>query len=110
VAGKRAVVGASTMEGASGRLGKRRALTGGSAGRERELANGRSALTGVVRRATRENGRGHGRIGADRSAPLDSERERERRKRAWTWAGADRHGPHVQGSMRAGLGQLVKVA
>jgi hypothetical protein len=50
--------------------------------RERELANGRSALIGGVYQAARENGRGSGRIGADRSAPLAaSERERERKGR-----------------------------
>jgi hypothetical protein len=77
--GKCAVVGASTTEGVGGRLGKRRGLMGGVRGqRERELANGRSALAGRVRRTAGENGRGSGRIGADRSAPLGSEREREK--------------------------------
>jgi hypothetical protein len=48
----------------------------GSAGRERELANERSALTGGVHQSAGENR--HARIGADRSAPLEvSKRERE---------------------------------
>jgi hypothetical protein len=37
---------------------------------ERQLANWRSALTGGVHWAAGENGRGHGWIGSDRSAPL----------------------------------------
>ena len=45
---------------------------------ERELANGRLALTREIHWAAGENGRGHGRIDADRLAPLGSERERER--------------------------------
>ena len=77
-------------------------------GKERELANGRSALTGEVHRAAGENGRGRGRIDADRSTPLGSERarERERKKRAWARASADRRGPPVRGGRRAGLGLL----
>jgi hypothetical protein len=77
VAEKHTVVGTSTTEGASERLGKRRGLTGGVRG-QRELVNARSALIGAVHRATRVNRRG--RIGADRSAPLTA-REREKRER-----------------------------
>jgi hypothetical protein len=74
----------------------------GSAGRERELVNERSALTGGVHQAAGENR--HARIGADRSAPLEVSK-REREKRAWARAGADRRGPPVKGGGRAGLGR-----
>jgi hypothetical protein len=74
----------------------------GSADRERELANRRSALIGEVHLAARENWSGRGQISADRLAPLVNERERERR--AWARAGADRRGPPVRGGgARAGL-------
>jgi hypothetical protein len=70
---------------------------------KRELANGRSALTGGVHRAAGENGAG---ADADGLAPTGRphwQRARERRKRAWARAGADRRGPPVRGSGRAGL-------
>jgi hypothetical protein len=63
---------------------------------ERELANGRLALTREIHWAAGENGRGHGRIDADRLAPLGSERER-----AGAWAGADSRGLPVRGGGRA---------
>jgi hypothetical protein len=79
VAGKRAVVGASTMESADGRLGKRRvADRRGPQTSEGERANGRLALTGRSHRATSESGRVRGRVGTDRSVPPGSGRERER--------------------------------
>jgi hypothetical protein len=72
---------------------------------ERELANRRSALTGGVLRAAGENGRGRGRIGADRSAPLAaSEREREGRERGRGLA--LKGGVRLSGAAGAGLGLM----
>jgi hypothetical protein len=65
---------------------------------ERELANGRSALTEGVHQAVRENGRVREGIDADRSAPSGSERKREER----VWAGADGRGPPASERGRVG--------
>jgi hypothetical protein len=58
---------------------------------ERELANGRLALTEGVHRTVRENENLHEGISADRSAPSGNEREREERRgesEGWRrWAG-----------------------
>jgi hypothetical protein len=78
----------------------------GSTGRERELANGRSALTGEVHRAAGENGRGRERICADRSVSLGSEREREGRERGRGLAPTGGVRQLGAAGVHAGLGQL----
>jgi hypothetical protein len=88
VAGKHAVVDASTMGSASGRLGKgvvadRR----GPQASKGERANGQPALTGRSHRAARESGRVRGRIDADRSVPPGSGRERGRESARAAWLG-----------------------
>jgi hypothetical protein len=93
-------VGAS-MEGCGREVREEEGADGWGSRAERELANGWSTLTGEVHREAGENGRGHGRIGANRSAPLGSERVRERRKRVWARASVDRWGPPVKGGGRA---------
>jgi hypothetical protein len=76
VAEKRAVVGASTTESASGRLGKgAMADRRGPQTSEGERANGRSALTVRSHRAASESRRVRGRVGADSSTPPGYERE-----------------------------------
>lgn len=78
VAGKRAVMGASTTESASGALGKGAvADRRGPQTSEDERANGRSALTGRSHQAASKSGCMRGRIGADRPVPPGSRREGE---------------------------------
>jgi hypothetical protein len=79
VTGKRAVVGASTVESADGRLGKGVVVDRrGPQASKGERANGRSKVTERVHRAARANGRVRKRIDADRTVPPSSGRERGR--------------------------------
>jgi hypothetical protein len=82
VAGKRTVVGASTMESVGGR---------GPQTSEGEWANGQSALTGRSHRAASERGCVRGQVSTDRPAPLGSGRERARARSSLT------RGVHLSG-------------
>jgi hypothetical protein len=79
VAGKRTVMGSSTTEGAGGRLGKRRGLTGGVRG-QRERT--RERAVSADRRGPSVSGREQARTDRRRQVgPTGSEQERERRER-----------------------------
>jgi hypothetical protein len=95
VAGKCAVVGASTTESASG-SGRGAVMIDEAHGKDR--AASKRAVSADARGPWEREKGAHARgVGADSSVPLAREREREReREGTWAQVGTDRRGPAVR--------------